>query len=208
MKTEMRTDGLTLPEVWIDLCQIWTRTLSSTWKRPELSDEQPVELSASTIENPWQATFDYWVDAWQRTILFWDVLRQRSDQYHAQKAKAVPHVLTFASELVLDGRTFNRPVNYGLVRIKPPEGVVIDQKKRPFVVVDPRAGHGPGIGGFKADSELGVAMRAGHPCYFIGFLPAPMPGQTIEDVMEAEAAFLAKVISLHPQADGRPVVIG
>jgi len=35
----------------------------------------------------------------------------------------------------------------------------------PFVVVDPRAGHGPGNGGFKADSELGVAMRAGYPCY-------------------------------------------
>ena len=208
MKTEMRTDGLTLPEVWIDLCQIWTRTLSSTWKRPELSDEQPVELSASTIENPWQATFDYWVDAWQRTILFWDVLRQRSDQYHTQKAKAVPHVLTFASELVLDGRTFERPVNYGLVRIKPPEGVVIDSKKRPFVVVDPRAGHGPGIGGFKADSELGVAMRAGHPCYFVGFSPDPMPGQTIEDIMRAEAMFLEHVIDLHPGVDGKPCVIG
>ena len=48
--------------------------------------------------------------------------------------------------------------------------------KRPFVVVDPRAGHGPGIGGFKADSEIGVAMRAGHPCYFVGFTPEPMPG--------------------------------
>jgi hypothetical protein len=29
-------------------------------------------------------------DAMQRTILYWDVLRQRSDQYYAQKAKAVP----------------------------------------------------------------------------------------------------------------------
>ncbi|MDG4560052.1 MAG: DUF3141 domain-containing protein, partial [Candidatus Competibacter sp.] len=115
----------------------------------------------------------------QRTILFWDVLRQCSDQYYAQKAKAVPNVLSFDAELVLDGRTFERPINYGLVRVQPPEGVIIDPKKRPFVVVDPRAGHGPGIGGFKADSELGVAMRAGHPCYFVGFTPDPMPGQTI-----------------------------
>ncbi len=162
----------------------------------------------TAIQNPWQATWDYWVDAWQRTILFWDVLRQRSDQYYAEKAKAVPHVLIFDSELVLDGRTFDRPVNYGLVRIKPPEGVVIDPKKRPFVVVDPRAGHGPGIGGFKADSELGVAMRAGHRCYFVGFSPDPMPGQTIEDIMRAEAVFLEKVIALHPDADGKPCVIG
>jgi pimeloyl-ACP methyl ester carboxylesterase len=75
-------------------------------------------------------------------------------------------------------------------------------------VGDPRAGHGPGIGGFKANSEIGVAMRAGHPCYFVGFLPDPMPGQTIEDVAHAEAAFLERVIALHPDADGKPTVIG
>jgi Protein of unknown function (DUF3141)/Group II intron, maturase-specific domain len=155
----------------------------------------------------WQEAWDYWVDAWQRTVLFWDVLRQRSEQYYAEKAKPVPHVLSFDAELVLDGRTFERPVNYGLVRIKPPQGVVLDPKKRPFVVVDPRAGHGPGIAGFKADSELGVAMRAGHPCYFVGFTPDPMPGETIEDIMCAEAVFLENVIALHPGADGKPCVI-
>ncbi len=186
MKTQTRTDG----------------RLSGA------SDRKPAEPQGLAMQNPWQATWDYWVDAWQRTILFWDVLRQRSDQYYAQKAKAVPHVLIFDTELVLDGRTFDRPVNYGLVRIKPPQGVVIDPKKRPFVVVDPRAGHGPGIGGFKADSELGVAMHAGHPSYFVGFSPDPMPGQTIEDIMRAEAVFLEKVIALHPDADGKPCVIG
>ena len=82
------------------------------------------------------------------------------------------------------------------------------RRRRPFVVVDPRAGHGPGIGGFKADSEIGVALKAGHPCYFIGFLPDPMPGQTIEDIARAEAVFLEKVIALHPEADGKPCVIG
>jgi len=155
-----------------------------------------------------QQALDYWIDGWQRTILFWDVLRQRSDQYYAQKAKEVPNVLSFDAELVLDGRTFERPANYLLVRVKPPKGVVIDPKKRPFVVVDPRAGHGPGIGGFKADSELGMAMRAGHPSYFVGFTPEPMPGQTIEDIMRVEAVFLEKVIELHPQAQGKPCVIG
>jgi len=76
------------------------------------------------------------------------------------------------------------------------------------VVVDPRAGHGPGIGGFKADSEIGVALKAGHPCYFIGFLPEPMPGQTIETIARAEAIFVEKVSALHPDADGKPCVIG
>ncbi|WP_051534514.1 DUF3141 domain-containing protein [Deefgea rivuli] len=156
----------------------------------------------------WTAPGEYAVDVMQRTILYWDLLRQRSEQYYVQKEKAVPHVLSFDAELVLDARTFARPVNYLLVRVNPPKGVTINQQQRPFVVVDPRAGHGPGIGGFKADSELGVAMAAGHPCYFVGFTPDPMPGQTIEDIMHAEAIFLEKVIELHPDAEGKPCIIG
>ena len=108
----------------------------------------------------------------------------------------------------MDGRKLPRPVNYGLVRVRPPVGVVVDPSKRPFVVVDPRAGHGPGIGGFKPDSEIGVAFKAGHPCYFIGFLPEPVPGQTIEDIVFAEAKFLERVIELHPEAKSKPAVIG
>jgi pimeloyl-ACP methyl ester carboxylesterase len=151
---------------------------------------------------------DYLIDAAQRTVLFWDVMRQRGNQYRAHLAETVPNVLSYEGELIIDGRTLKRPVNYGLVRIVPPQGVTIDPRRRPFVIVDPRAGHGPGIGGFKADSEIGVAFKAGHPCYFVGFLPDPMPGQTIEDVARAEAVFLEKVIALHPDADGKPCVIG
>jgi len=154
------------------------------------------------------ATFDYMRDAAQRSVLFFDVMRQRGEQYREHLAETVPNVLDYKAELVLDGRTFKGPVNYLLVRIIPPAGVEIDPARRPFVVVDPRAGHGPGIGGFKADSEIGVAMKAGHPCYFVGFLPEPMAGQTIEDIAHAEAIFLEKVISLHPKADGKPCVIG
>jgi hypothetical protein len=104
-------------------------------------------------------------------MLFWDVMRQRGNQYREHLAKTVPHVLDYEPKLVIDGRTLPRPVNYGLVRIVPPAGVAIDPLRRPFVIIDPRAGHGPGIGGFKAESEIGVALKAGHPCYFVGFLP-------------------------------------
>ncbi|HSR77668.1 MAG TPA: DUF3141 domain-containing protein [Xanthobacteraceae bacterium] len=151
---------------------------------------------------------EYMTDAAQRTVLFWDVMRQRGNQYREHLAETTPNVLDYEVELVIGGRTLERPVNYGLVRVIPPKGVDIDPKRRPFVIVDPRAGHGPGIGGFKADSEIGVAMKAGHPCYFVGFLPDPFPGQTIEDVARAEAVFLEKVIALHPEADGKPCVIG
>jgi pimeloyl-ACP methyl ester carboxylesterase len=150
----------------------------------------------------------YGLDAFQRSILFFDVLRQRGEQYEEHTAKTAPHVLKFDFELVMDGRKLPRPVNYALIRILPRAGVEVDERKRPFVVVDPRAGHGPGIGGFKPQSEIGVALHAGHPCYFIGFLPEPEPGQTITDVAMAEAAFLERVIALHPKADGKPAVVG
>lgn len=152
--------------------------------------------------------FAYLVDAAQRQVLFMDTMRERGNQYLEHCAKAAPHVLSYAAELILDGRTFPRPVNYALARIIPPKGIEIDPLRRPFVIVDPRGGHGPGIGGFKADSEIGVALNAGHACYFVGFLPDPMPGQTIEDIARAEAIFLEKVIALHPDAEGKPCVIG
>src|ERR1700704_775226 len=151
---------------------------------------------------------EYMMDAGQRSVLFLDVLRQRGDQYREHVAQTAPHVLQYTAELIIDGRKLDEPVNYALVRIIPPKDVEVDLNRRPFIVVDPRAGHGPGIGGFKADSEIGVAMKAGHPCYFIGFLPEPMPGQTIESVAWAEALFLEQVIALHPDADGKPCVIG
>jgi hypothetical protein len=151
---------------------------------------------------------DYWVDAWQRSILLLDVLRQRGNNCVEHNARKAPNVLSFDAELVLDGRSLPRPVNYGLVRIIPPQGTAIDPSKRPFIVFDPRAGHGPGIGGMKHDSEIGVALAAGHPCYFVGFLPDPVPGQTIEDVCEAEARFVEEAVKRHPNAEGKPCLIG
>ena len=102
--------------------------------------------------------WDYWVDAWQRSVLYLDVMRRRGNQYHEHMAEKAPHVLSFTGELVADGRKLERPVNYGLVRIDPLEDVPVDPKKRPFVVVDPRAGHGPGIGGLKPTA------RSASPC--------------------------------------------
>jgi hypothetical protein len=148
------------------------------------------------------------VDCAQRGVLFLDVMRQRGNQYREHLKEAAPNVLDYDAVLVLDGRTLDPPTNYVLARAVPPEGVEPDPQRRPFVVVDPRAGHGPGIGGFKADSEIGVAFQAGHPCYVIGFLPDPVPGQTIQDIARAEAVFLEKVIALHPDADGKPCVVG
>lgn len=150
---------------------------------------------------------EYWLDAWQRSILTLDALRERGNVHLERSEKNAPHVLSFAFEPIRDGRTLPKPVNYVLVRIVAPADKPVDPAKPPFIVIDPRAGHGPGIGGMKQDSEIGVAMAAGHPCYFIGFFPKPEAGQTIEDVCTAEATFIAEVAARHPEAEGKPVIV-
>jgi len=154
------------------------------------------------------AATEYLIDAWQRAILTCDVLRERGNQTLERAEAGKPPVLIFDYEIVVDGRTLPRPANYALVRIKRgPDDPPTDPHKRPFMVIDPRAGQGPGIGGFKMDSDVGIALKQGHPCYCVTFFPLPLPGQTIESVCAAEIAFLRKVNELHPGAP-RPFLIG
>jgi pimeloyl-ACP methyl ester carboxylesterase/tellurite resistance protein len=155
-----------------------------------------------------QDAMAYAVDATQRSILFWDTMRRAGNAFVEHEKEGCPPVLVFDWEMVVDGRELPRPCNYALVRITPPPGAKpLDPKMRPFVIIDPRAGHGAGIGGFKSDSQVGVALRRGHPVYFVIFFKDPEPGQTILDITEAEAVFLRRIHELHPEAQ-KPVVIG
>lgn len=156
--------------------------------------------------DPFDAT-RYFVDAAQRSALYFDTLRRRGNQtlahYHAGK----PPVLVFDYETVLDGADFDRPCNYLLLRILPPEDAPTDPAKRPFVVFDPRAGHGPGISGSKESSQVGVALQAGHPVYFVSFRPDPEPNQTLRDVARAEIRFLMAVRKRHRDSP-KPAIVG
>ena len=116
-------------------------------------------------------------------------------------------MLHFDYETIMDGRSLKRPVNYALLRIIPPKGMTVDANRRPYVIIDPRGGHGPGIGGFKDDSQVGVALREGHPVYFVVFFPNPEPGQTLLDVCNAEREFVHRVRELHPNAE-KPAIVG
>src|SRR5258706_10474862 len=138
-------------------------------KRPQAKSE-PAPVSTPPSGDQAMA---WWVDSWQRSVLFWDVLRKRGNAYVEHEEDGKPPILAFEWEVVTDGGKLKRPVNYSLVHIQPPKGLKTDPNKRPLVVIDPRAGHGPGIGGSKPDSEIGVALRQGHPCYFITFAPEP-----------------------------------
>ncbi|MFO1312991.1 MAG: DUF3141 domain-containing protein [Burkholderiales bacterium] len=159
---------------------------------------------------PWQApalAAEYAVDFAQRSILLWDTLRQRGNNFLEHERQGLPPVLHFDYETVMDGRTFKRPVNYALLKIVPPKGIEVDPRRRPYVIIDPRGGHGPGIGGFKDDSQVGVALREGHPVYFVIFFPHPEPGQTLLDVCNAERDFVHRVRELHPDAE-KPAIVG
>ena len=186
---------------------------------------------------------EYCQDAAQRSVLFMDIVRKRGNIYLEHLQKGQPPVLVFDYEMILDGRTLERPVNYALVRIlsrrdesradrrqsstaptaasrserrdegtprrhrasvasQAPEAV-----SRPIIIFDPRAGHGPGIGGSKVDSQIGMAMDAGHPVYFLIFFTSPMPGQTLTDVRNAQIRFVEEVRRRHPNAP-KPAIIG
>jgi pimeloyl-ACP methyl ester carboxylesterase len=167
----------------------------------------PLAQSPGQVAALGTGSVDYLTDVAQRSIIFWDTLRKRGNQFVAHQKAGLPPVLHFDYEIILDARTFAQPVNYALLRIVPPPGVKIDAKRRPYFVIDPRAGHGPGIGGFKDDSEIGVALREGHPVYFVTFFPEPEPGQTLLDVCAAETEFVKKVRALHPDSP-KPAIVG
>ena len=145
--------------------------------------------------------FAYQQDFWERTILFWDTLRQRADNMLAHERAGKPPLLDFDYELVLDARRFERPVNYALLRITRYADACLedclDPAKPPLIIIDPRAGHGPGIGGFKRESEVGIALREGYPVYFVIFYPEPAPGQTLVDVLCALRRFVEDTSKRH-----------
>lgn len=149
----------------------------------------------------------YTADAVRRAVLTMDVLRERAEIDAEHEAAGSPPVLSYATELALDGRSLPRAVNYQLLRIVPPPGVRTFDWKRPYLIIDPRAGHGAGIGGFKSDSQVGVALHDGHPVYFLVFRPHPEHGQTLADVMRAEAEFVREIGRRHPQSP-KPIIVG
>ncbi|HWA23737.1 MAG TPA: DUF3141 domain-containing protein [Caulobacterales bacterium] len=128
----------------------------------------------------------------------------------AHERAGMPPLLDFKSETLLDARRFEQPANYALLRITEVGDLCwddcVDPEKPPVIVIDPRAGHGPGIGGFKRDSEVGIAMHEGFPVYFVVFFPEPAPGQTLADVQHALRRFVEEVARRHPKQP--PVLYG
>ena len=189
-------------------------------KKPEIKqDNAPASLFKAKEEDKtddqaaspfgvWSDLMEYQIDAFQRSVLFFDTLRQRADNMLEHEKAGMPPLLDFKYEMVLDARKFERPANYALLKItEAGEDCLedcLDPDKPPVMIVDPRAGHGPGIGGFKRDSEVGIALHEGHPVYFVIFYPDPEPDQTMGDVLAALRKFVEEVSAWH---DNKPPVL-
>lgn len=165
----------------------------ANFKFPELNGGIPLTNVAKQFQ-------DYVTDYAQRSALFLDVMRKRGNEMVDMTNDPSSTVLNFAFEKLMDGKDFDRPINYWLARMLPPTGVVTDNTKRPYVIQDPRAGQGPGIGGFKKDSEIGDALKNGHPVYFVGFNATPVEGQTYEDIIRGQVKFYEEVANRHPDS--------
>lgn len=168
------------------------------------------EPKAAQVEKPTAVTTTYPQDLFERWVLFLDTLRERADNMIEHERRGMPPLLDFKYETLLDARNFDRPANYALLRVTEIGDDCwddcVDMARPPVIVVDPRAGHGPGIGGFKRDSEVGIAMHEGHPVYFVVFFPEPEPGQTLADVHRALRRFVEEIAKRHP--DHPPVLYG
>ena len=182
--------------------QSWQQTGAASASTEHTPHQWSVAASAGVHSDSLPA---YQVDLWQRGILYMDTLRQRAENMIAHSRQGKPPLLDFDYETMLDGRRLERPANYALLRVtRVGDDCLencVDDTKEPVIIIDPRAGHGPGIGGFKRDSEVGMALHEGHPVYFVVFYPEPVPGQTLEDVLQALRGFVEVVSRLHP---GKP----
>jgi pimeloyl-ACP methyl ester carboxylesterase len=177
---------------------------SSNKKFHELSEAMSNEFISGKFNSD---LAEYLRDASERAVLTLDTLRKRGDNFISHEENGCPPVLAYQYEVVMEGSDLPHPSNYTLLKILPPKGVEINDSYRPYIIIDPRAGHGPGIGGFKKDSQVGVALQSGHPVYFVSFHREPEPNQYLSCVTRSEAAFVREVMRLHPKAE-KPVVVG
>ena len=156
----------------------------------------------------WTAAADYTLDAWQRGILFLDVLRQRGNQYFEHMAMRAPNVLHF------DARSgARRPQAAAAGQLCPGRDHPAARRRDRCQETPVRRGR-PARRARAGHRRLQGRQRdrrrdGGRASLLFRGLPARAgAGQTIEDIMLTQAAFLERVIELHPEADGRPVVIG
>ena len=128
-----------------------TALANAVWESQVKTATSAYELrKAFFSSNPRQDFSDYLQDAAQRAVLFTETLYKRGNNALERAEEGLKPVLAFDYDVVIEGRSLPRPVNYTLVRIRQPAGYPIPREDgRPWVIIDLRAGHGSGIGGLQ-----------------------------------------------------------
>ena len=120
---------------------------------------------------------DYMIDAAQRGVLFWDVMRQRGNQYREHLAETVPHVLDYEVELVIDGRTLDRPVNYALARVVPPAGIELDRSGGRSLLSTRAPATARASAASRLTAKLALPSRRAIPAISLAFCQTPCPAK-------------------------------
>lgn len=94
--------------------------MASTFARPSASKTDGKANPLPSLEVA-RGTALYAIDFVQRSILLWDTLRHRGNNFIGHERKGLLPVLHFEYETIMDGRTRKRLVNYALLRIVPPK---------------------------------------------------------------------------------------
>ena len=163
--------------------------------------------AAAAAMNP-ASWYSYAVDATQRSILFWDTLWQRGNNFVEHTAQGLKPVLHFDYETVLDGRTFERPVNYALLRITPPEGV--DGRSEAAALPHHRSARGPRSRHRRLQGRFAGRRRAARRairCTSSSSFATPSPARRCSTSARPSSSSCRKVRELHPDS-AKPAIVG
>src|ERR1035438_423899 len=103
------------------------------------SETNPSGLDAFSVPNPFAASpgnfitswLEYAIDSYQRSVLSLELLRERGNEQAEITSRPMATVLHFDHEVIMNGSSLPRPINYFLSRIIPLPGTPTDQHKRP-----------------------------------------------------------------------------
>ena len=156
-------------------------------------------LTTSSMFGMFAPAMEYMVDAAQRRVLFWDVMRQRGNQYREHLAETAPHVLDYRG-----GACHRRPYARAAGQLCAWCGSFRRRASRSIrsagrSSLSTRApGMALALAASRPTAKSALRSKPGIPAISSASCPIPCRARRIEDIARAEAVFLEKVIALHP----------
>ena len=157
---------------------------------------------------PWMTGAAYMVDFAQRSLLFWDTLRQRGNNFIEHERQGLPPVLRFEHEMVMDGRTLERRSTTRCCASCLPRASTVDPRRRPVRGhrsarrTRPRHRRVQGRLAGRRGPSRGSSSVLRHV-----FPRIPSRGRRCSMCVTPSAQFVHRVRELHPDA-AKPALVG